>query len=176
MEVEVRVAAEGDDAAIATIYNHYVLNSTATFEIEPIEPAEIARRRATAPRGVDWLVACLGDEVVGYAYIVGWKARAAYADTVECSVYVATDRQRAGIGGRLYDALLPAVWDAGFHAVLAGICLPNPSSVRLHEARGFRRVGVLRQVGWKFQRRIDVGYWELLRDGFPNSGENNPCG
>lgn len=100
--------------------------------------------------------------MLGYAYAGPWKARAAYARTVETSVYVAVDASGQGLGRCLYAALIQRLQDAGMHALISGISLPNPASVALHESFGFAHVGNFRQVGHKFGRWIDVGYWQLL--------------
>jgi phosphinothricin acetyltransferase len=163
LERTLRDAGPGDAAAVAAIYNREVLGGTATFEVDPVDAAEMARRIGEVQtRGLPWLVACDGDEVVGYAYAGPWKPRAAYARTVETSVYVGAAAQGRGIGKALYVALVERLRAAGVHALIAGIALPNPPSIRLHEALGFEAIGHFRDVGFKLGRWVDVGYWELL--------------
>ena len=101
-----------------------------------------------------------GGLVVGYAYATRWRARAAYRESVESSVYLAPEATGRGLGRALYDVLLPELRGSGLHAVIGGITLPNAASVALHEALGFTHVGTFREVGYKFGRRIDVGYWQ----------------
>jgi phosphinothricin acetyltransferase len=100
--------------------------------------------------------------VVGYAYAGPWRSRAAYRDAVESTVYVESGLAGSGIGSKLYDALIPELRRRSFHCAMGGIALPNAASVALHEKKGFIKVAHFREVGWKFQRRIDVGYWELV--------------
>ncbi|MCH2135554.1 MAG: GNAT family N-acetyltransferase [Phycisphaerales bacterium] len=98
-----------------------------------------------------------------------WHVRCGYRDTALVSVYLDEAARGLGLGRRLYAALLPAIEAAGFHSIIAGIALPNPPSVALHEAMGFTHVGTFHEVGFKFDRRWDVSYWELL-SGDPSSG------
>ena len=151
-----------DVSAVVAIYNHYVTTSAATFEERPITPAE-ARRRITTVReaGLPWLVVECDGAVVGYAYAAGWKPRPAYRHSSEVSVYVAAAHQGKGLGSALYGRLLPELERGGIHVALSGIALPNPASVALHERHGFCKVAQLCDVGFKFGRWIDVGYWQL---------------
>ncbi len=160
----IRAADPGspDASAIAAIYNHYVTTSAATFEERPITRAE-ARRRITTVREAQlpWLVAECDGAVVGYAYAAAWKARPAYRHSAEVSIYVAAANQGQGLGSALYGRLLPELDRSGIHVALGGIALPNPASVALHERHGFCKVAQLCEVGFKFGRWIDVGYWQL---------------
>ncbi len=159
----IRDAASDDAASIAAIYNEHVRGTIVTFELEEVDAAEMARRiDEVQSRGLPWLVACDGEVVVGYAYAGPWKARAAYARTVETSIYLAGAAWGRGLGKRLYAALVERLRAAGMHALIGGVSLPNPASVRLHEALGFEYVGSFREVGWKFGRWIDVGYWQRV--------------
>lgn len=159
----IRDAASSDAAAIAAIYNEHVRGTIVTFELDAVDDAEMARRIAEVQsRGLPWLVACIGEDVVGYAYAGPWKARAAYARTVETSIYLAGAAWGRGLGKRSYAALIERQRAAGMRALIGGVSLPNPASVRLHEAMGFEYVGRFREVGHKFEQWIDVGYWQLL--------------
>jgi len=100
--------------------------------------------------------------VTGYAYASAWKTRSAYRFSVESTVYVAADHCGRGIGTRLYRALIAALREQNVHYVTGGIALPNPASVALHERLGFRKNGHFSEVGFKFGRWVDVGYWELI--------------
>ena len=163
MEPLIRPAAAGDSAAIAGIYNHYVATTVITFEEEPVSAPDMARRIEDATSAsLPWLVAEREGEVAGYAYATPWRARSAYRFSVEVTVYVDPDRSRLGIGRRLYEALLPELHPRGVHAAFGVIALPNDASVALHERFGFAKVAHLREVGYKFDRWIDVGYWQLL--------------
>jgi phosphinothricin acetyltransferase len=100
--------------------------------------------------------------VRGYAYATPWRTRAAYRHSVESSIYLAPDVGGRGLGRRLYQALLAALRPLEVHAVIGGVSLPNPASIALHERMGFRKVAHFSEVGRKFDRWIDVGYWQLM--------------
>jgi phosphinothricin acetyltransferase len=112
-------------------------------------------RAATLP----WLVVEDAGVLAGYARASPWKTRSAYRHTVEGSVYVEPQFQRRGHGRRVYAEMLAELRSRDVHVVLAGIALPNPASIALHEALGFVPAGVMREVGRKFGRWVDVGYW-----------------
>jgi phosphinothricin acetyltransferase len=159
----IRKCAATDADALARIYNHYVVSTIITFEEEPIDGAEMARRiDDVAAATLPWLVAEREGDVVGFAYASKWKGRCAYRYSVETTVYVDHRCPRQGLGSRLYDALLPLLKEASLHAAIGGIALPNDASVALHERVGFEKIAHFREVGFKFGRWIDVGYWEKL--------------
>lgn len=159
----IRQAEAGDAEAIARIYNPYVLDTTVTFEEQAVSPGQIAERlRGVGAAGLPWLVDERDGRVAGYAYAGPWKARAAYRLTVECAVYVEAAAVGRGVGRALYGELLPLLRGRGAHAAVACLSLPNPASVALHERFGFEKVGHFREVGRKFGRWLDVGYWQLL--------------
>ena len=158
----IRNAAPGDAAAIAAIYNLHVRSTIVTFELEEVSDGEMSRRISDVQsHGLPWLVCVAGDEVLGYAYAGPWKARAAYARTVESSIYLRDDIRGRGMGASLYAALIERLKSLGMHVVIGGAALPNAASIALHERLGFEYVGTFREVGWKFERWIDVGYWQL---------------
>jgi L-amino acid N-acyltransferase YncA len=167
--MQIRAVAEGDAAAIAAIYNHYVLHTIVTFEETPVADAEMAQRiRTVTDHGLPWLVAQEGDVLLGYAYATKWKERIGYRFSVESSVYLRHDVGRRGIGTRLYEVLFDALQSRGIHTVMAGIGLPNAGSVALHEKFGMTRVAHLVEIGCKFGRWVDVGYWQrVLPTGAP---------
>ena len=155
--------ATGEDAeAICAIYNHYVTNTTISFEEEPVLAAEMAGRIAdVGAAGLPWLVMVEEGEVIGYAYSTKWRARPAYRYSVESSVYLDARQTGRGLGRLLYDELLAQLRQRELHLVIAGIAKPNEASVRLHESLGYRKVAHFNEVGLKFGRWIDVGYWQL---------------
>lgn len=125
--------------------------------------AEFARRLAAVQdASLPWLVAGLEGTIAGYAYATRWRERRGYRFSAEVTGYVTPERAGQGVGTALYARLLAELRERGFHAVLGGIALPNESSVALHEKFGFRKVAHFEQTGFKFDRWIDVGYWELL--------------
>jgi L-amino acid N-acyltransferase YncA len=166
VEPAIRLATEGDAPALAAIYNHYVLESTVTFEETPVTPDTMQdRMHAVAQANLPWLVLASEREVVGYAYATKWRERSAYRFSAESTVYLRPDSGGRGHGTRLYDALLTALASRGVHAVMGGIVLPNAASVALHEKVGMRQVAHFREVGFKFGRWLDVGYWQRVLSG-----------
>lgn len=166
--MRVRAATAEDAAAIAMIYAPQVRDGYATFELDPPDAAEFARRMLAAPR-LPWLVAERDGSVAGFAYASRFKQRPAYRWTAEVTVYLAESARGQGVGRALYDELLPAVASLGYVTVCAGIALPNDASVGLHESFGFTPVGVYRDVGFKLGRWRDVGWYQRrLRDALPD--------
>ena len=160
---EIRAATQSDAAALADIYNPYILETTVTFEEAAIGPADMAERIAEADgAGLPFLLADARDVPIGFAYASKWKGRCAYRHSAEVTVYVGRDHWRCGVGTMLYTRLLDLLQRAGFHAAIGGIALPNESSIALHERLGFTKVAQFREVGFKFNRWIDVGYWQRL--------------
>jgi len=158
----IRAAAPRDAVAIREIYNNYVRETIVTFEEKPVSVGEMRTRiRLIESMGLPWLVAETGGRVVGYAYANRWKERAAYRHSVETTVYLRADCTGRGIGRVLYKHLVAELSRLGFHAIIGGIALPNAASQRLHESMGFRKVAHFEHVGRKFDRWIDVGYWQL---------------
>jgi phosphinothricin acetyltransferase len=159
----IRNATQADAQSVVHIYNHYVLNTTISFEEELVSAPEMAGRIAeVAANDLPWLVLEIDGEVVGYAYASKWKGRCAYRFSVETSVYLAPDHGRRGLGTDLYKSLLAQLKAKGFHAAIGGIALPNPASIALHEKFGMSKVAHFKDVGFKFGQWIDVGYWECL--------------
>ena len=162
-DLRVRDAVAADAAPIAGIYNHYVAETVVTFEEEPVPPAEMAARiQDVRSAALPWIVLEHEGAVTGYAYASKWKGRCAYRFSVEGTIYLAPSFAGRGAGTVLYRRLLAELKETGLHSVLGGIALPNEASVGLHEKLGFQKVAHLREVGFKFGRWVDVGYWQLL--------------
>jgi phosphinothricin acetyltransferase len=162
MRLSLRRATSGDARAIAGIYNHYIRDSVATFETECVTEADIAERiEETRDLGLPWTVAADDGALLGYAYASRWKGRCAYRYSVESTIYLAPSATGKGIGRGLYAAMLEEVQALGMHVAIGGISLPNEASVRLHEVLGFQKIGQFAEIGFKFDRWIDVGYWQL---------------
>jgi phosphinothricin acetyltransferase len=155
----VRPAGPNDAAACAAIYAPFVEGSWISFELEPPDGAEMARRIASYSASHAWLVAEVCGVVAGYAYGSPHRERAAYASSCDVAVYVDPDHARQGIGRALYGELLPLLAEK-YHAAFAGIALPNDASIALHRAMGFTPVGVYHEVGWKMGGWRDVGWWQ----------------
>lgn len=161
----IREASTEDAESIAEIYNHYILNSVATFEEEVIPPAEMANRIAhVQSAGFNWLVAEDSGSVVGYAYSALWKQRASYRNTAEVTVYLSSDAQSKGWGTMLYERLFRLLQEDSVHVIIGCVTLPNSASVALHEKFGMEKVAHFREVGRKFDQWLDVGYWQRTFD------------
>jgi phosphinothricin acetyltransferase len=121
----------------------------------------LARMKEVKASGLPWLVAEADGIFAGYAYASKWKGRCAYRFSVETTVYLAEQAQGRGIGTKLYRVLLAELRRRKFHVAVGGIALPNRASVRLHEKLGFRKTAHFKEIGYKFKKWIDVGYWQL---------------
>lgn len=163
--VVVREVIDADAPAIASIYNHYVLHTTVTFEETPVSAEEmLARIGAVRAAGRPWFVVEAAGQLCGYAYATPWKPRFGYRFSVEVSVYLEPSASGRGLGSLLYEALFAALAASGVHSAVGGIALPNSSSVRLHEKFGMTKVAHFAQIGTKFGEWIDVGYWQRVFD------------
>ena len=174
--IGIRPATAADGAACAAIYAPYVRDTAITFELDPPGAAEMAARIAAAQAAHGWLVLEEAGRVIGYAHAGAHNPRAAYARTAATGIYLAQDQrgrgasadeQRVGVRGRglgqrCYRALIDDLAGKGFHTLIAIIALPNAPSVALHEKLGFVQAGHLREVGWKFDRWHDTGWWQRL--------------
>jgi phosphinothricin acetyltransferase len=165
-DLVVRTATADDLQQIADIYNHYVLHSAITFDIDAVT---IENRRAWfaqfAPTGRHRLfVVEQKGTLLGYAGTHQFRTKAAYDTTVETTVYCAPSAVGQGIGTLLYGALFEATREEDIHSLLAGITLPNAPSVALHRRFGFTEAGVTHAVGRKFDRYWDVGWYERVLD------------
>jgi L-amino acid N-acyltransferase YncA len=159
--MDIRRALPADLPAVSAIYAREALEGHATFDVEPRPPALWEEKLA----GEDhFLVAEHGGEVVGYATSGPYRPKPAYGRTRESTVYVAPGHQGLGTGRALYDALLAQLADDGVHLVVAAVALPNPASLALHRACGFEEVGVMREVGRKHDRWIDVMWLQRVLD------------
>ena len=162
-DVAIRPAVLSDLPALTEIYNHYIVNTTITFDLAPFTLSE---RRSWfddhSPAGRHRLLVAVDeagpDTVLGYASTSRWRPKAAYETTVESSVYCRVDAVGRGIGTRLYEALFESIKGEDVHRIVAGVSLPNPASVALHERMGFGRVGVFERVGRKFGKYWDVAW------------------
>lgn len=159
----IRSATTADADAIAEIYNHYIANTVVTFEVDEVTVAEMASRIDAIQAGsYPWLVALRDGLVIGYAYAGKWQARRAYRFSAELSVYLSPAHSRQGLGSRLYEQIIEMLKRQNIHTVIGGIALPNEASVALHEKLGFRKAAHYRETGFKFDRWIDVGYWQRI--------------
>jgi L-amino acid N-acyltransferase YncA len=158
----IRPVRPSDAQALADIYNPYIRDTTITFEEEPVTGEEVAARIAKVTEAYPWLVWEEDGQVYGYAYSSVWRGRPAYRHSTETAIYLSMEHRGLGVGAKLYQALLDELRRRGFHLALGCLALPNDPSVRLHERLGFNKAGHMREAGWKFDRWVDVGFWELL--------------
>ncbi len=159
--MRIRLATEADAADVADIYGPVVRDTVISFEQDPPTAEEMRRRIADTLAKLPWLVCERDGAVTGYAYAGRHRARAAYDWSVDVSVYIHPAWHRRGIGRALYTSLFALLRLQHYYNVYAGATLPNPGSVGLHEAMGFRLVGVYRGVGFKHGGWHDVIWWHL---------------
>ncbi len=159
----VRAATCADAARVVEIYNHYVLATAISFEEVAVTATEMAARMdAVAQFSLPWLLAERDGQLLGYAYASRWRERHAYRFSVETTVYLAPGNHGQGVGTALYAQLFDMLRDAGHHAAMGVIALPNAPSIALHEKFGMRKVAHFREVGHKFGRWHDVGNWQVV--------------
>lgn len=157
----IRPASVADAAQILDIYVPVVESSAISFELVPPGIEEIVQRMRSVMKDNPWLVMEQEGMIIGYAYATLFRSRAAYSRTRESSVYVHPGHHGTGVGRKLMLALLEELSDRRIQSVVAGATLPNPGSAALHESLGFRYVGTFHEVGRKFDKWHDVGFWEL---------------
>jgi L-amino acid N-acyltransferase YncA len=160
----IRPVKKEDSRRICDIYNYYVQNTCISFEEVSVSREEMERRISTISAAYPFLVYEVNGDLLGYAYANRWKERSAYRYVAEVTIYIDKDHLGRGIGKDLTKALLDECKKRDFHALMAVIALPNDPSVRLHEEFGFKKAAHFTEVGYKMDRWIDVGYWELLLD------------
>jgi L-amino acid N-acyltransferase YncA len=161
MTATIRLAAPDDAAGVQVIYAPVVRDTPISFETEPPTVEEMRQRITHTLERLPWVVCEERGVLLGYAYASPHRARAAYQWSVDVSVYVHAQARRAGVGRALYRSLFSLLTVQGIYQAYAGITLPNPASVGLHESFGFQSVGVYRAVGYKLGAWHDVGWWQL---------------
>ena len=164
--MRIRSATERDLDDVLAIFNHEIVNDTMAWDTEPVEgPARLTWWEAHSQPGYPLLVAIADDDsMLGWASLSQWAHHAAYARTVELSIYVHQDLRGRGIGRALLAALIEVAREHGYHVLIARSDTANEASRRLHLAAGFRSVGVMREAGFKFGRFRDAELYELLLD------------
>jgi L-amino acid N-acyltransferase YncA len=171
MTPTIRLATPEDAPAVLEIYRPVVEHTAISFECAPPDQAEISARIREVLTRAPWLVAEQAGQCLGYAYGGRFRSRAAYAWSLEVSVYVHPDHHRRGVACSLYEALFGLTRLQGFHMLVAGATLPNPASVALHESMGFRTVGTFERTGYKFGAWHSVVFWERQLQELPP----DPC-
>ncbi|WOH36367.1 N-acetyltransferase family protein [Thalassotalea fonticola] len=158
----IRTVGNEDVSSIVEIYNYYISETTATFETEVISTSNMLERISKVQSdNLPWLVAEDGSgSIIGYAYASKWRERFAYRFSVEITVYLSAKRARKGLGTALYKSLFSELKLRNIHTVIGGITLPNEASVGLHEKFGMTQAAHFKEVGYKFNHWLDVGYWQ----------------
>ena len=162
MPTMIRLATPDDAPGVQAIYAPVVRETAISFELEPPTVEEIRKRIVKTLERWPWLVCEHNDGILGYVYASEHRSRPAYQWSVDVSVYVHANARRAGVGQALYRSLFSLLTLQGFYHAYAGITLPNPASVGLHESLGFQPVGIYRTVGYKLGAWHDVGWWQLI--------------
>lgn len=160
--MEIREVRREDTTAIAAIYNHYIANTTITFETKAVDGAEMARRIDDISSTYPYLVCEDGGRLAGYCYVHQWKGKAAYDATAEVTIYLDPECRGRRIGSALMDSLIGECRKRGFHALIACITVPNDPSVKFHERYGFKRVSYFPEVGRKFGKWLDIHDFQLI--------------
>lgn len=158
----IRKVKLSDSRYISEIYNHYVNNTVVTFEEELVLENNMVARVEMISSEFPFGVYEEDGKIIGYTYANKWKARSAYRFSVETTVYLHPDFKHRGVGTKLYKWLLVQLKEIGIHSAFGGIALPNEASVKLHEKMGFEKVAHMKEVGYKFDQWIDVGYWQYI--------------
>jgi phosphinothricin acetyltransferase len=158
----IRLVRQKDAVSIVNIYNYYIKNSVITFEEIPLSIHEMEERIRKISDQYPWLVWEESGDVTGYAYVNTWKEKSAYRFAAELSIYIKDGFQGKGMGRELLNRLLEKVRKTNIHALVAGITLPNEASVALHEKFGFKNIACFKEIGFKSDKWLDVGYWELI--------------
>jgi phosphinothricin acetyltransferase len=158
----VRPVNAADAQAICGIYNYYIANTAITFEEEPISAGEMENRIRAITAKYPWFVWEAAGNIAAYAYVHDWQKRAAYRYAAELSIYVKHGYEGQGIGRKLISHLLEAVKKTEIHVLVSGITMLNERSVALHEKFGFRKIAQFDEIGFKLDKWLDVGYWELI--------------
>ena len=158
----IRTVEKDDSRDICNIYNYYVENTCITFEEQSVSVEDMQNRIENICVTNPWIVYIEDDKVLAYAYGSPWRVRSAYRFSAELTVYVDRNHMGKGLGSTLYNELIELMREKGAHCLYGVIALPNEGSTILHEKLGFSKCGHFNQVGFKFDKWIDVGYWEKV--------------
>lgn len=153
-----------DDARqIAEIYNYYIEHTIITFEYDKLSEEDMKNRiRKINSKGYPFIVCEEENKIVGYAYLSNWRERVAYDITLETSIYLNYNITGRGLGGNLYKELINRSRSINIHSLIGVISLPNEASQRLHQGLGFQLIGNFKESGIKFNKLIDVEFWQLI--------------
>lgn len=158
----IRKVSINDVTAITDIYNYYIRNSVANLEETEVDESFFKDKILKDATRFPWLVYEENHKIIGFAYASEWKARSGYKKSAELTVYLHHNNASKGIGSQLYKAVIDRLKEMDVHVAMGGISLPNEASVRLHEKFGFEKVAHYKEIGYKFNKWVDVGYWQLI--------------
>jgi phosphinothricin acetyltransferase len=150
-----------DASQIQEIYNYYILNSIVNFEENPVSIDKMKEIITDISSKFLWIIYEENKKILGYAYATYWKGRSGYLHSAETTIYLKHGESKKGIGTILYKELISQLKKLDFHALIGGIALPNDASIALHKKLEFEKVAHFKEVGFKFNKWLDVEYWEL---------------
>lgn len=164
----IKIAESSHIREILDIYTPSIIESHTSFEYQVPSLQEMRKRVEETLQFYPWIIMESSTGVVGYAYATRFRKRKAYDWVCETSVYVHSNAQSTGVGSQLYSVLLKVLSAQGIQQCIAGVALPNDNSIKFHEKHGFKYLGSFKKVGFKMERWVDVGFWQLeLRTGLP---------
>ncbi|MGY8815209.1 MAG: N-acetyltransferase family protein [Gammaproteobacteria bacterium] len=158
----VREFKDSDIGELCEIYNFYINGTVITFEESEVTVEQMLLRIRNIKNNYPWLVYEENNEILGYAYASSWNDRSAYKYTAQTTIYLKQGHAGKGIGNVLYKSLILKLRSLSMHCLIGSISLPNHASLRLHEKLGFEKIAHVKEVGFKFKKWIDVGYWQLI--------------
>ena len=158
----IREVKLSDAKAIVDIYNYYILNTNITFEEKQLTVDDMEERIIEKTVKHPWIVYEMNGQVIGYAYLSGWHSRSAYRYSNEASIYLDRNEKGHGIGKKLFANLLEVSKDYGVHTIVSGITIPNAESISLHEKFGFKKIAEFKEIGFKSNKWLNVGYWQKI--------------
>ena len=158
----IREVKLSDAKAIVDIYNYYILNTNITFEEKQLTVDDMEERIIEKTVKHPWIVYEMNGQVIGYAYLSGWHSRSPYRYSNEASIYLDRNEKGHGIGKKLFANLLEVSKDYGVHTIVSGITIPNAESISLHEKFGFKKIAEFKEIGFKNNKWLNVGYWQKI--------------
>jgi len=158
----IRFVEPKDAAEICGIYNFYVVNTVISFEEQAVSVSEMEKRIRDITAKYPWLVIEENGKILGYGYINEYRSRCAYRYTAEITIYLKNGEEGKGLGTELMRRIIEETRNRDIHSLISAIAIPNERSVSIHEKFGFEKIGHFKEVGFKFNHWIDVGYWELV--------------
>lgn len=157
----IRPVTVADAQQLVAIYNYYVIHSIVTLDLVPFSAKDFEEKISTISSQFPFIVYEENDEILGYAYANTFRTKSAYNKTVELTIYLKHNTLGKQIGKKMYSELIQQLKEENYHVLIGGLTLPNDASVKLHEGFGFEKVAHFKEVGYKFDKWHDVGFWQL---------------